>query len=155
VVKAIPEGYTSLTPYLYVSDARRAIDFYTRAFGAAELLRMDGPDGRIGHAELRIGNARVMLADEHPEMGVRSPQAYGGTPISFLFYVDDVDRVFKQAIDAGGKEMRPLENRFYGDRTGMIQDPFGHQWRIATHVEDVPPEELQRRAAAQAPGLGT
>ncbi len=147
MAKPIPDGYTSLTPYLYVSDARGAIDFYKRAFGATELFRMDGPSGKVGHAELRIGNARVMLADEHPEMGVRGPLTYGGTPVSFLFYVEDVDRVFRQAIEAGGKELRPLENRFYGDRTGMIGDPFGHQWMIATHVEDVSPEELQHRAA--------
>jgi PhnB protein len=148
MVKPIPDGYENLTPYLYVSDARRAIEFYRTAFGAAELLRMDGPGGRIGHAELQIGGSRVMLADEHPEMGVRSPGAYGGTPVSFLLYVEDVDRVFRAAIDAGAKELRPIENRFYGDRSGMLQDPFGHQWMIATHVEDVAPEELQRRAAA-------
>ncbi len=149
MVKPIPDGYTSVTPYLYVSDARRAIEFYTRVFGATESFRMDGPDGRIGHAELRIGSGPVMLADEHPEMGARSPRAYGGTPNSFLLYVEDVDRVFREAIEAGAKSLRPVENKFYGDRSGMIEDPFGHQWAIATHVEDVPPEEMQRRAAGQ------
>ena len=118
MVKPIPDSYTSVTPYLYVSDARRAIEFYARVFGATESFRMDGPDGRIGHAELRIGSGTVMLADEHPEMGARSPRAYGGTPNSFLLYVEDVDRVFKDAIEAGAKQLRPIENKFYGDRLG-------------------------------------
>jgi PhnB protein len=150
VVNWIPEGYTSLTPYLYVSDARRAIEFYTRAFGAKELFRMDGPNGKIGHAELRIGSAALMLADEHPEMDVRSPLAYGGSPMSLLLYVEDVDQVFRRSIEAGAKALRPVKDQFYGDRSGMIEDPFGHRWAIATHVEDVSAEEMKQRAAQAA-----
>lgn len=150
MVNPIPEGYTSITPYLYLSDANRAIDFYKSVFGATELFRMNGPGGKVGHAELQIGTAKIMLADEHPEMGVRSPKAYGGTPLSLMLYVDDVDRVFQRSLDAGAKALRPVENKFYGDRAGMIEDPFGHHWSIATHVEDVPPEEMKRRLAQAA-----
>jgi PhnB protein len=148
MVKPQPDGYHSITPYLYVADARKAIEFYSKVFGAQELFRMDGPGGTIGHAELRIGDSVVMLADEQPEMGARSPKAYGGTPYCLLLYVADVDRVFTQAVATGAKELRPVENKFYGDRTGMIEDPFGHQWAIATHVEDVAPEDMQERAKA-------
>jgi len=148
MVKPKPDGYHSITPYIYVADARKAIEFYTKVFGAQELFRMDEPGGKVGHAELRIGDSVVMLADEHPEIGARSPKAYGGTPSCLLLYVEDVDRVFKQAIATGARELRPVENKFYGDRSGMVEDPFGHQWAIATHVEDVAPEEMQERAKA-------
>lgn len=148
-VKPIPEGYHTATPYLIVSGAANAIEFYKKAFGATELFRMPQPDGRIGHAEIQIGNSRIMLADEHHEIGAKSPQTIGGSPVSILLYVEDADRVFNQAVVAGAKVVRPLQNQFYGDRMGGITDPFGHAWYIATHVEDVSPEELQKRAAAQ------
>jgi len=151
-VKPIPDGYSTLTPYLVIDGASRAIDFYRRAFGATELFRMGRPDGRVGHAELQIGTSRLMLADEHPEMNFRGPRAYGGTPLSLLLYVKDVDSTFAQAIREGAKELRPLANQFYGDRSGTLEDPFGHVWTVATHVEDVPPQELERRAKAQCGG---
>lgn len=147
-VKPIPDGYHSLTPYLVFNGAAKAIEFYKQAFGAAEVFRMEGPDGRVGHAEIKIGNSHVMLADEHPEMGARSPQSIGGSPISLMLYVEDVDAVVSQAVEAGAKVTRPVANQFYGDRTGGVEDPFGYAWYVATHVEDVPPEELQKRAAA-------
>ena len=143
--KAIPEGYHSVTPYLVCKGAARAIDFYKQALGATELFRMDAPDGRIGHAEIKVGDSPIMLADEYPESGHRSPQSLGGTGVSLMVYVDRVDDTFKQAIAAGAKELQPLKDQFYGDRSGTFQDPFGHVWTIATHVEDVPPEEMQRR----------
>jgi PhnB protein len=133
---------------LIVSGATKAIEFYKKAFGATELFRMPQPDGRIGHAEMQIGDSRMMLADEHHEIGAKSPQTIGGSAVSILLYVEDVDRVFNQAVVAGAKVVRPLENQFYGDRMGGITDPFGHAWYIATHVEDVSPEEMQKRAAA-------
>jgi len=144
--KSIPDGYHSVTPYLIVKGAAEAMKFYIRAFGAAELMRMAGPDGRIGHAEMRIGDSVIMLADEHPEIGHRGPQSLGGAAVSLMVYVDDVDEVFKQALASGAKEIRPLKDQFYGDRSGTLQDPFGHQWTLATHIEDVAPEELRRRA---------
>ena len=144
-VKPIPDGYHTVTPYLIIKGAAQALDFYRRAFGATESLRMDGPDGSIGHAEIRIGDSVIMLADEHPQMGVVGPQTLGGTSVSILLYVEDVDRRYAQAIAAGGQEQRPLQNQFYGDRSGTLVDPFGHQWTLATHVEDVPHDELQRR----------
>jgi PhnB protein len=145
--KSIPDGYHSVTPYLIVKGAAGAIDFYKRVFGATELMRMPDPnDGRIGHAEIMIGDSHIMLADEYPEMGHRSPQTLGGAGVSLMIYLDDVDEVFKRAIAAGAKEMQPLKNQFYGDRSGTVQDPYGHVWTIATHVEDVPPEEMERRA---------
>lgn len=147
-VKPIPEGYHTLTPYLIVHDAARAIEFYKQAFGATEMFRMDGPDGRVGHAEMRIGDSQIMLADEHPEMNARSPQTMGGSPVSFMLYVEDVDGMVAQALAAGATLKRPIADQFYGDRTGGVEDPFGHNWYIATHVEDVAPDELQRRAAA-------
>jgi PhnB protein len=147
-VKPIPDGYHTLTPYLIVHDAARAIEFYKQAFDATEMFRMDGPDGRIGHAEMRVGDSQIMLADEHLEMNARSPQTIGGSPVSFMLYVEDVDAMVAQAIAAGATLKRPIANQFYGDRTGGVEDPFGHNWYIATHVEDVAPEELQRRAAA-------
>ena len=147
-VNPIPDGYHTATPYLIVNGAGQAIDFYKKAFGATELFRMAQPDGKVGHAEIQIGNSRIMLADEHPQMGARGPQAYGGSPISLMLYVENVDSVAAQAVAAGGKLTRPVKNQFYGDRSGAVTDPFGHQWHIATHVEDVPPDQLQQRAAA-------
>jgi PhnB protein len=148
-VKPIPEGYHSVTPYLVVRGAARALDFYKQAFGAIELLRMEAPDNRIGHAEIRIGDSHIMLADEHPEMGAKSPETWGGSPVSLMLYVEDVDRVFAQAVEAGAVVERPLANQFYGDRTGGLKDPFGHVWYVATHIEDVSPEEMDRRAKAR------
>lgn len=145
-VKPIPEGYHSVTPYLIVDDAARALDFYKNAFGAVETMRLPAPGGRIGHAEMKIGDSTVMLADEYPAMGARSAKTIGGSPISLMIYVPDVDKLVAQAIGAGGTLVRPLANQFYGDRTGGIDDPFGIHWYLATHVEDVPPEELKRRA---------
>jgi PhnB protein len=147
-VKPIPEGYHTATPYLIVKDASQAIEFYKKAFGATEVTRFKQPDGRIGHAEIKIGNSHIMLADEFPEMGARSPQSLGGSPVSILLYVEDVDALAKQAIDAGAKVLRPVKDQFYGDRSGSFEDPSGHQWHIATHVEDVPMEEMHKRAAA-------
>jgi PhnB protein len=146
--RPIPEGYHTATPYLIVKGAAGAIEFYKKAFGATELLRMAQPDGKIGHAEIKIGDSPIMLADEFPEMGARSPQSLGGSPVSILLYVEDVDRVFNQAVAAGAKVARPVKDEFYGDRIGGVTDPFGHQWYIATHKEDVAPEELKKRAAA-------
>jgi PhnB protein len=146
--KPIPEKYHTVTPYLIVHDAVQAIEFYKRAFGAVELFRMAGPGGKVGHAEIRIGDSNVMLADEHPEMGARSPRSIGGSPVSMLVYVENVDAFFNQAVSAGAKVVRPIENKFYGDRSGGLEDPFGYQWFIATHIEDLSPEELQRRAAS-------
>lgn len=145
-VKPIPDGYHSVTPYLIIkNNAARAIDFYKKAFGAEEIVRMPAPDGTIGHAEIRIGDSMIMLADEMPEMGYKSPSSLGGTPVSLVIYVNDVDKIYKQAISAGGKEDRPLTNQFYGDRSGTLTDPFGHVWIIGTHIEDVTPEEMDRR----------
>jgi len=144
--KAIPDGYHSITPYLIVNGAAKAIDFYKRAFGAVELVRMPGPDGKIGHAELRIGDSAIMLADEHLQMGHRSPQSLGGTAVSLMVYVERVDEVFGRAVAGGAKELQAVKDQFYGDRSGTLQDPFGHTWTVATHVEDVPPEEMRRRA---------
>lgn len=144
-VKPIPEGYHSLTPYLIVKDATRAIEFYKKAFGARELFRMDAPGGKIGHCELQIGDSRVMMADEFPNMGATAPSE-GGRAFSLMLYVDNADLFFKRAVEAGAKVLRPLKNEFYGDRLGTLQDPFGHNWHVATHVEDVPEEEMQKRA---------
>jgi PhnB protein len=149
-VKKVPEGYHSITPYLIIKGATAAIDYYKKVFGATERMRMDGPAGTIGHAELVIGDSTVMLADEFPDMGHRSPKSMGGTPVSLVLYLDDVDTVFKRAVDAGARSVRPVENQFYGDRMGTLEDPFGHMWSIATHVEDVPPEEMKRRADEMA-----
>ena len=153
-VKPIPEGYHSVTPYLIVNDAAAAIDFYKRAFGATETVRMPGPDGKIGHAEMLIGDSHIMLADEYPDMGARSPKSLGGSPVSLMIYVEDVDALAKQAVAAGAKETRPVKDQFYGDRTGSFEDPFGLEWHIATHVEDIPPDEMERRAAAASQAGG-
>ena len=146
-VKAIPDGYHSVTPYLICDRAADAIEYYKKAFGATELFRMDH-EGKVGHAELKIGDSPIMLADEYPQMGYRSPKALGGTPVSIMIYVEDVDSVYQQAIDAGATEVKPLQDQFYGDRSGTLTDPFGHVWTIATHKEDVTMEEMNRRMAA-------
>lgn len=146
-VKPIPDGYHSITPYLYVRGAADAIEFYKRALGAEELVRMPGPDGSIMHAELKIGDSVVMMADENEAMGIRSPQALNGSPSLLLLYVEDVDSAFQRAVDAGATVTRPLANEFYGDRAATITDPFGHGWTLATHVEDVAPEEMEKRMA--------
>jgi PhnB protein len=145
-VKGIPAGYHSVTPYLIYKGAAEAIEFYEKAFGAVEVMRMAGPDGRIGHAELKIGDSHIMLADEHPDMGIYSPSHYGGSPVSVLLYVEDADATVNAAVAAGAKITRPLKDEFYGDRAGTITDPFGHQWYIHTHIKDVTPEEMQRAA---------
>lgn len=145
-VKPIPDGYHSATPYLIVSGAARAIEFYQKAFGASELACYPAPDGRVGHAEIRVGDSVIMLADPHPEIGHRDPLALGGTPVSIMLYVEDVDAVFRRALIGGAQEMRAVADQFYGDRSGTLRDPFGHVWTIATHKEDLSPEELQRRA---------
>lgn len=148
-VKPIPDGYPTLTPYLIVRGGAQAIAFYQRAFGAQERYRIPGPDGKtVGHAELTIGDALIMLADETPGMGNRSPQSLAGTPVGFALYVENVDAAFERAVAAGASVLRPLENQFYGDRAGTVTDPFGHQWSLMTHIEDVSPEEMQKRAAA-------
>jgi PhnB protein len=145
-VKPIPDGYHSVTPYLIVRDAARAIEFYKRAFGATELLRIDAPGGKIGHAEVKIGNSPVMLADENPDWGAKSADMFGGSPVQLMIYVEDCDSVFHRAIASGAKETRPLKDQFYGDRSGTVTDPFGLQWTISTHTEDVSPEEMHRRS---------
>ncbi len=151
-VKPIPDGYHTVTPYLIVNDGGRALDFYQRAFGAKEQMRMPQPDGRIGHAEIQIGDSRIMLADEFPEMDARSPKSVGGSPVSIMLYVEDVDAVLKQAIAAGAREVRPVADQFYGDRLGSLEDPFGHKWHIATHKEDLSLDEIKKRAAAAKAG---
>jgi PhnB protein len=144
-VKAKPDQYHSVTPYLVIKGAAAAIDYYKKAFGATERGRMEAPGGRIGHAELQIGDSTVMLADEFPEMGHRGPRSLGGTAVSLVLYVENVDEVFKRAAEAGARTIKPIENQFYGDRMGTLEDPFGHQWSIATHFEDVSMEEMKRR----------
>jgi len=148
MVQAIPTGYAGVTPYLIIRDAARALEFYKKAFGATELMRFPAPGGKIGHAEIKIGEGVVMLADESPEMGHKSPQTLGGSAITLMFYVPDVDAQFAKAVAAGGTVKQALKDQFYGDRSGTITDPFGHIWTIATHKEDVSPEEMQRRMAA-------
>ena len=152
MVQAIPSGYAGVTPYLIIRGAARALEFYKKAFGAAELMRFPGPGGTIGHAEIKIGEGVVMLADESLEMGHKSPQTLGGTAVTLLFYVADVDAQFAKALAAGGTVKQGLKDQFYGDRSGTITDPFGHIWTIATHKEDVSPDEMQRRMAELPPG---
>jgi PhnB protein len=149
-VNYIPQGYHTATPYLIVKGAASAIDFYKQAFGATELMRFPGPGGSIGHAEIRIGDSPIMLADEMPQMGYRSPTALGGSPVSVMLYVPDVDKVVDRAVKAGAKLEKPVADQFYGDRNGTIHDPFGHVWTVSTHKEDVSPEEMQRRVAGMA-----
>ena len=146
-VKPIPDGYHTATPYLVIGGAAKAIDFYKQAFGAEELMRMADPSGKVGHAEIKIGDSIIMLADEHPEMGHKGPKSLGGTPVSIMLYVRDVDAVGAKAVAAGATVTRPVQNQFYGDRSGTFTDPFGHLWTVATHVEDLSPEEIGRRAA--------
>jgi PhnB protein len=150
--KPIPDGYHTVTPYITVRDGAAALDFYQRAFGATIFMRMDGPDGKIMHAEFRIGDSPVMMSGEFPEMGATSPETLGGVTSSLMIYVENVDARFEQAITAGGIVERPVKDQFYGDRSGTLKDPFGHRWTIATHVEDVPPDEINRRAAAMCSG---
>jgi PhnB protein len=147
-VKPIPEGYHTVTPYLAVDDAAEAIEYYKKAFGAKERARMEAPEGRIGHAELEIGDSLVMLSDPFPQATTRSPKELGGTSASIFLYVEDVDAVVKQAVDTGSTITMEVADQFWGDRFGTVQDPFGHLWSIATHVEDVPPEEMAERAKA-------
>jgi PhnB protein len=147
MVNPVPDGYPVVTPYLCVNGAADAIDFYKDIFGAQERMRMPQPDGTIGHAELSIRDSVVMLSDEFPDMGVISPKSLGGTPVTLNVYVDNVDDVVDRAVAKGATLLQPIENRFYGDRSGQIVDPWGHKWSVATHVEDVPPDEMERRAA--------
>ena len=146
-VSPIPKGYHSITPYLVIKGASQAIEYYKKAFGATEVVRMNGPDGKVGHAELEIGDSRFMLADENPSMGqgYTSAATIGASPVSLYLYCPDVDNVVQRAVAAGGKILKPVQDQFYGDRSGFIQDPFGHLWGIATHVEDVSPEEMKQR----------
>jgi PhnB protein len=151
-VKHIPDAYPQVTPYLCVDGAKDAIEFYGRVLGAKERMHMPGPEGTIGHAELELGDSLIMLSDPFPEMDVRSPKEVGGTPVTISVYVEDVDTVFDAAVAAGATSVRPVENQFYGDRTGQFEDPFGHRWSVATHVEDVPPDEMEKRAAEAMSG---
>jgi PhnB protein len=146
-VSPIPKGYHSVTPYLVIKGAAKAIDYYKQVFGATEIMRMDGPDGRVGHAELQIGDSRIMLADENPSMGqgYSSATTIGASPVSLYLYLPDVDGVMERAAKAGAKVLKPAADQFYGDRSGFLQDPFGHLWGIATHVEDVSPEQMKER----------
>ena len=154
-VKPIPEGFHTLTPYLMVKGAAQAIDFYKRAFGATERLRMAGPDGKsIAHAEITIGNSIVMLADECPERGMSSPQTLKGTPVAFALYVEDSDAAFKRAVGTGATVLLPIADQFYGDRSGTVQDPFGHKWTLSTHKEDLSPQELNSRMADACAKMG-
>ena len=146
--KPIPDGYSSVTPYLALKQAADAIEFYRRAFGAKERMRLVAPDGKVAHAELTIGDSVVMLADEHPEMNFRSPESFNGASITLHLYVKDVDASFRKATEAGAKPLRQVEDQFYGDRTGAVRDPFGHVWHLATHKEDLSSEEIARRAEA-------
>ena len=146
-VNPIPTEYPRLTPYLSIDGAAKAIDFYSDILGATERMRMAGPDGKIGHAELGIGESVIMLADSFPEMGAPTPSMLGGSPVTLMVYVQDVDDVFARAIKAGAKEIAPVQNQFYGDRSGQFEDPFGHRWNVASHVEDVSPEDMEKRAA--------
>jgi PhnB protein len=147
-VKPIPDGYHAVTPYMVVHDAAKALDFYKKAFGAEELVRMPGPGGKIMHAEIKIGDSMVMLTDENPQMDAKSAKSIGGSPIGICLYVKDVDAVAKQAVAAGAKEVRPVQDQFYGDRSGTFMDPFGLKWTISTHKEDVSPEEMKKRMDA-------
>ncbi|HSB69049.1 MAG TPA: VOC family protein [Candidatus Methylomirabilis sp.] len=147
-VKAIPTGHRTVTPYLAIKNAVKALEFYKKGFGATESFRIVMPDGRLGHAEIRLGDSLIMLADEFPEFGGKSPDTLGGSPVSIHLYVEDVDAFFKRALAAGAKERKPVMDQFYGDRSGQLEDPFGHLWWVATHKEDIAPEEMQRRVEA-------
>jgi len=152
MTKPIPEGYHTATPHLIIKGAADAIEFYKKAFGATEIMRFPAPGGKVGHAEIKIGDSPIMLADEFPEMGYKSPQTLGGSPVSIMIYVEDVDTVFKEAIAAGAKEQRPVKDQFYGDRLETLEDPFGHVWHVSTHKEDVSMEEMEKRAKAASAG---
>jgi len=151
-VKPIPDDYPRVCPYLHIDGAAEAIKFYKQVFGATERLRMDDPEGKVGHAELALGDSVVMLADEFPEMDIRGPKALGGTPVVLSIYVEDVDATVSRAILLGARVTRPIEDKFYGDRVAQIEDPFGHAWSVQTHIEDVPSEEMARRAQELAGG---
>ena len=151
-VKPIPDNYPRVNPYLYVDGAAKAIDFYKAVFGATERMRIGSPDGRIGHAELEIGDGVIMLSDEYPDMNIVGPKKIGGTPVSLGVYVEDADAAFDRAIKNGATAMRPVEDQFYGDRAGQFEDPFGHRWSVSTHIEDVSPAEMTKRAAAAMGG---
>jgi uncharacterized glyoxalase superfamily protein PhnB len=146
--QAVPKNYHTVTPSLMVDGAAKAIDFYKKALGAEEVMRFPGPDGRIMHAEIRIGDSVIMLGDEMPEQGARGPKSIGGTPVSFFVYRENVDAAWKRALDAGAKEVMPLIDQFWGDRAGCLEDPFGHHWWLAQHIQDLTPEELQKNAEA-------
>jgi PhnB protein len=148
MTKPIPDGYHTATPYLIIKGAADAIEFYKKAFGATELFRFPAPDGKIGHAEIKIGDSPIMLADEYPEMGYKGPQSLGGSPVSLMIYVEDVDTIFNRAVTAGASVKEAVSDKFYGDRTGTLTDPFGHVWHVSTHKEDVSVEEMERRAKA-------
>ena len=150
-VQPIPAGYHSVTPYLIIKGAAEAIEFYKRVFGATELMRVPGPGGVLMHAEIKIGDSIIMLADECPQMDALGPKTIGGSPVGLMLYLPNVDEVFHRAIAAGAKELRPLQNQFYGDRSGTVEDPFGHKWTISTHIEDVSSEEIERRLSAMKP----
>lgn len=144
-VKPIPDGYPRVTPYLIVDGAAAAIDFYTRVLGATERMRMPAPEGKVGHAEIQLGDSVIMLSDEHPDMGMRGPKSVGGTSVTLSVYVEDADAVFAEALAAGANALGEVEDQFYGDRSGQFEDPFGHRWNVSTHVEDVPPDEMEKR----------
>lgn len=145
-VHYIPEGYNSVTPYLVIKGAAKAIEYYKNVFGATVVVRMDGPDGKVGHAELQIGDSRIMLADENPAMGYRSAESIGASPVSLYVYMPDCDAIVEKAAKQGAKVLKPVADQFYGDRSGFFQDPFGHLWGVATHKEDVSAEEMEERA---------
>ena len=153
-VKPIPEGYPQVTPYLCVDGAGAAIQFYGQVFGATERMHMPAPDGKIGHAEIQIGDSVIMLSDEFPEIEARGPRSIGGTPVLLHVYVENVDDVYKRAMEAGARELRAVEDQFYGDRSGQFEDPFGHRWNVASHTEDVSPEEMEKRMAEMMGGSG-
>ncbi len=155
MAKPIPDGYPQLSPYLCIEGAAAAIDFYTEILGAKERVRMPAPGGKVGHAELQLGDSVVMLSDEFPDMGNQSPKTVGGTPVVLSVYVEDVDDVFGRAVKAGATVVSPVTTQFYGDRSGLFEDPFGHRWSVATHVEDVAPDEMARRAAEAMGGGGS
>jgi PhnB protein len=150
--KAIPSGHRTVTPYLAIKNAAKAVEFYKNAFGATESYKLMLPDGRLGHAEIRLGDSMIMLADEFPEYGGKAPETLGGSPVSIHLYVDDVDAFFTKALDAGAKELKPVMDQFYGDRSGQLEDPFGHLWWVATHKEDISSEEMQKRVQAMFAG---
>jgi PhnB protein len=147
-VNPIPDGYPRVSPSLIIDGAADAIEFYKSVLGATERMRMDGPDGRIGHAELMLGESVIMVSDEYPDMGYVGPKKVGGSPVALHVYVEDVDATFAKAVAAGAKEERAVEDQFYGDRSGTFEDPWGHRWSVGTHVEDVPPDEMARRVEA-------